>query len=609
VDFLRKIVLWDYIQLLKKERTLGKSQKVRAYFIEYVHKIVKIIVRNNAFYRGKQFHVMMTELRNKGGLEEVPCNLCGSRESRDVGEKLRFRVVECLGCGLRFTNPRLNRKARYMLYSRNYLFGYRAWLGQQIKCESAVQEGLLAEQQVKNILIYKRGGRFLDVGCSTGEVLTAAGKKGFDCWGIEPNKWACTFAESKRGLRVINGELKEISFQSDFFDVVSCMEVIEHVPDPLGDLKEIRRVLKDDGILMLSTPNFGCDEAKQLQMNWKHNKPWEHIYLFDYAHLYEMLKRAGFEIIDVKTELSDGVGYSGCLLVIVRKKDFRNQTAKEIPRILVMREGARGDVLLATPVIRALRERYPKSSITFKTDFPEILTNNPHVDRIVRSDDNGEYDLVFNLKYELFPKTSFIEAYARIARVEVKNPHLEFYLTEGEKAQARTLFKSLNLKRTKLAVLHTMVSGRMKSWDRENYRHICHYLRAKHYDVITVGDLADCTEVSEAINLIGKTSIRLTAAIISEADLFFGLDSFPMHLANAFDVPSVVLFGSTDPIRVLCRDETVRIVRSREMCLGCRHETTPDRWLLNVSCRRGRPYCMESISPEHAIKVIDHFIS
>jgi ADP-heptose:LPS heptosyltransferase len=154
-----------------------------------------------------------------------------------------------------------------------------------------------------------------------------------------------------------------------------------------------------------------------------------------------------------------------------------------------------------------------------------------------------------------------------------------------------------------------MGGGRIKSWHREKYQRICDYFRANYYTVITIGDFADCLELVGARNLIGKTSVRHTAAIINEADIFFGLDSFPMHLANAFAIPSVVLFGSTDPYKVICRKDIVKIVQSNEKCLGCRHDTTPDRWKQNVDCRRERLYCMESISADRAIEQIEEMLN
>jgi hypothetical protein len=93
----------------------------------------------------------------------------------------------------------------------------------------------------------------------------------------------------------------------------------------------------------------------------------------------------------------------------------------------------------------------------------------------------------------------------------------------------------------KVAIIHTLAGERMKSWSPEKYQEIADYLITNHYRVITVGASTDSVKLVGACNLVGKTSIRRLAGILRRADLFFGLDSFPMHLANAFGIPSVVL--------------------------------------------------------------------
>ena len=94
---MSKLVLWDFIQILKKRDDLSLPGKMGAYLNEYVYKVRKIVLRNYAFYKARHFEKSMKELTQKGELEEVPCNLCGSSDSINVGEKIRIhdcRVFE-----------------------------------------------------------------------------------------------------------------------------------------------------------------------------------------------------------------------------------------------------------------------------------------------------------------------------------------------------------------------------------------------------------------------------------------------------------------------------------------------------------------------------------
>jgi ADP-heptose:LPS heptosyltransferase len=597
---VKKLILWDFLQLLGKRRGITFLKKVKYFVEELLSRMLNYILKGIFTYKLTDSESTLRKLGENQGLEEIPCNLCRSGKIEIKGEKRGFRVVKCSNCGLRFVTPRFNGKGRKIFYYWKYHFLGYFLFNTLNKLDWAINEHLVGEQVLDIVTVYKKSGDLIEIGPFGQELTKIAQKKGLKCWRLISKGWVYDSPIEEREYTAKNGS---VSFNRKKFDVVSCLDILDRVPDPLGELNGLQRILKDDGILLIRVPNYSSTMAEEKGEAWDYKRPWEEIYQFDYLHLKDLLDKSGFKIIDLKTELSEGVGYPGGLLIIARKKNYKNK--KRNPKVLLIKEKAIGDVLLTTPIIRAFKEKYPNSSITFKTDFPEILENNPYLDRVTANSDDREYDVIHNLRYELFPEIPLIEAYARIAEVEIKDPQLEFYLTNDEKENIREFFNSINVKKEdKLAVLHPMVGGRIKSWNRDNYQRICDYLRSNNYRVITIGDFADCVGLIGAINLIGKTSIRMVAAIINEANIFFGLDSFPMHLANAFGIPSVVLFGSTEPFKVICRNNIVKIVQSDEKCLGCRHDTTPDRWAQNVSCRRGKLHCMEEISSEMVTRAL-----
>jgi SAM-dependent methyltransferase len=93
----------------------------------------------------------------------------------------------------------------------------------------------------------------LDFGCYTGQLLTSL-PDSFQKYGIEPNQEAAVVAES-RGINVIAPTLDELHGQISQFDVVICCDVLEHVPNPLDLLMKFRSLLKEAGILIVSTGN------------------------------------------------------------------------------------------------------------------------------------------------------------------------------------------------------------------------------------------------------------------------------------------------------------------------------------------------------------------
>jgi SAM-dependent methyltransferase len=98
------------------------------------------------------------------------------------------------------------------------------------------------------------GGRILDVGCGNGAFLYKMQAAGMEAHGIEfsPNG---AKAAQRLGLNVKCGTLEQQKYPPKFFDVITLNHVFEHLPDPLGTLAELKRILKSDGRIIVAVPN------------------------------------------------------------------------------------------------------------------------------------------------------------------------------------------------------------------------------------------------------------------------------------------------------------------------------------------------------------------
>lgn len=107
-------------------------------------------------------------------------------------------------------------------------------------------------------------GRILDIGAGTGDFLTVAHNDGWAIMGIEPSDKAKTIAKSK-GVSFVE---QTTELENHSFDVISMWHVLEHVPDLDTQIKELKRLLKPTGTLIVAVPNFKSFDAKHYGKFW-----------------------------------------------------------------------------------------------------------------------------------------------------------------------------------------------------------------------------------------------------------------------------------------------------------------------------------------------------
>lgn len=189
-----------------------------------------------------------------------PCPICASSASRLLyrlpddspgrGDAHPLEIHRCEGCRLTFAVSGLREVDIKELYETYW----KATWGRA--CERFMPKAeRYAAAQAAYVETLTSRGRLLDVGCGTGLFLEAASARGWEVAGVELSMTAAAEARRRVGERVAVGTLEEAKFSDDTFDVVTLWEVIEHVPQPVKLLSEVRRVLRPGGVLLLSTPN------------------------------------------------------------------------------------------------------------------------------------------------------------------------------------------------------------------------------------------------------------------------------------------------------------------------------------------------------------------
>ena len=119
-------------------------------------------------------------------------------------------------------------------------------------------------------------GAILDIGAGTGDFLVKMKEKGWKVLGTEPNQNARDVS-SKKGIQLI--ETSE-SLKSESFDVITMWHVLEHVIDLEAQIKEIKRLLKKEGYLIIAVPNFKSYDAQYYKSFWAAYDVPRHIWHF-----------------------------------------------------------------------------------------------------------------------------------------------------------------------------------------------------------------------------------------------------------------------------------------------------------------------------------------
>jgi SAM-dependent methyltransferase len=231
----------------------------------------------------------------------LPCPICRSTDGSNVlcpavldGVERIYNLAECTACQTRFLNPLPTAEELNQFYAPSY-YGLD-WY----KHEGRGREF--------GRVMLPRGstGKFLDVGCSLGFFLDGIRQSsGWQVYGVEISPEAAAFAREKLGLDVRCGKPELLDYPDTFFDYLHVNNVLEHVKDPSGFLKECRRVLRKGGQCYLSVPNGPVESAGLLNYFQIEKQPVRarngHLFFFSPTALQLLFQETDFKIVSSHT--------------------------------------------------------------------------------------------------------------------------------------------------------------------------------------------------------------------------------------------------------------------------------------------------------------------
>lgn len=232
--------------------------------------------------------------------KDKACPICGKNRFIKV-EKVssivkKFTIVRCTSCGLVLQYPIPNKRDLREFYENIY--------GGKCNLKST-QEAFLnfdekqEEGRIKAIERFKKKGKILDVGASSGFFLKKIKEhKNWIGYGIEYSENALKEVK-KSGLNIKVGEITNVDFPDNYFDVVTMHSVLEHIPDLVNTVRAVRKKLKKRGLFVFNVPNISSFESALYKLL---NKTFagfifEHIYYFTPKSVKILLENNGFEIL------------------------------------------------------------------------------------------------------------------------------------------------------------------------------------------------------------------------------------------------------------------------------------------------------------------------
>lgn len=257
--------------------------------------------------------------------EIVVCDYCKD-EHNDTFVTHRFMskdgfdLVKCDRCGLIYVNPRPTKEELIKLYNTEQISSVGYYASTETEDMMTFGDRLdFIRQYIK-----KKNPKLLDVGCNVGTLIRMAKQRCWNVQGIDINKKCINHK-----LNIEEGDLITCKFDRKF-DIITMIELIEHVQSPLTLLNQAYSLLHKGGILYLSTPDIGSLMAKVFRTRWTPILPNEHMYYFTKKTLINLLKAAGFKIEIIKYAYR----YRGMATILDRLQRYNKVLSKLLMKIL-----------------------------------------------------------------------------------------------------------------------------------------------------------------------------------------------------------------------------------------------------------------------------------
>jgi len=274
----------------------------------------------------------------------VKC-LCG-HNSKWKFDLRDFDFYRCQECQLLFVHPVYDARE---IYDETYFKGGSHGFG----FSNYETDKLASSRYLTKLLKWalrecnETNPRLLDVGAANGFFLTICSDEGIEAEGVEISQEAVDWAE-KLGRKVTCSTIED--FKTDQrYEVVSALDVLEHISEPIEFIQTVRKLLTEGGIFLVNVPYEGSFSAKLSGKKWHALLPPEHWFYFNKKSLRQILEVNGFEVVNLKV-ISKSFSLSYIFLTVVNSPQIPLFIRKLLGRVEFIFKSPIGKVKVFLPL-------------------------------------------------------------------------------------------------------------------------------------------------------------------------------------------------------------------------------------------------------------------